>query len=89
MAFEVGDLVRPAVSVRFGAYYLGTQLRRFGDPLAALAAYNAGPGNARRWQEGGSGSGADFVEGVDIGETQHYVVAVMEHYAHYRRAYRE
>jgi soluble lytic murein transglycosylase len=88
MPFEVPDLLRPAVSIRFGAYYLGGELRRFGTPFAALAAYNSGPGSIARWTAGaGSGRAADFVEAIDIDETKHYVEQVLEHYAHYRRAY--
>ncbi|MGE5596725.1 MAG: transglycosylase SLT domain-containing protein [Hyphomicrobiales bacterium] len=88
--FRPEDLFRPAVSIRFGGYYIAGQLRRFGNPYAALAAYNAGPGNAERWSEAAPGSSpADFVEAVEISETNHYVVFVMEHYAHYVAAWRD
>ncbi len=88
--FVADDLFRPSVSLRFGAYYLAGQVRRFGQPWAALAAYNAGPGNSARWLEAtGNGGAVDFVEHVDFGETAHYVQIVLEHYAHYLRAYSE
>ena len=86
--FTTNDLLRPAVSLRFGAYFLAGQLRQFGSGQAALAAYNAGPGNARRWvAAAGNLSMADFVEAIDIAETQLYVILVMEHLAHYEAAY--
>ncbi len=86
--FKAADLFRPGLSLQFGAYYLGGQLQRFGSPLLALAAYNAGPANALRWAPAASGgSAADFVEGIDIPETQHYVESIIEWYAHYRKAY--
>jgi soluble lytic murein transglycosylase len=89
VGFTPGDLLRPAVSLRFGAYYLGGQMKRFSDPLLALAAYNAGPGNAQRWAAAANGAtGADLLEVVDIGETNSYVQYVLEHYAHYEAAYR-
>jgi soluble lytic murein transglycosylase len=48
--YEVLDLYRPYVSVKFGTWYLGQQRDTFeGLIYPALAAYNAGPGNARRW----------------------------------------
>jgi soluble lytic murein transglycosylase len=88
--FRTSDLFKPAVSLQFGAYYLAGQLKRLGNPHYALAAYNAGPGNAARWIDGaGKGNAADFVEQVDYAETQHYVAVIMEHYAHYLRAYSE
>jgi soluble lytic murein transglycosylase len=87
-SFAPSDLFRPAISLRFGAYYLGGQVRRFGDPYAALAAYNAGPGAAGRWVGVAGGAPApDFVEAIDFSETHDYVERVMDHYAHYLHAY--
>jgi soluble lytic murein transglycosylase len=87
--FVPDDLFRPAVSLQFGAYYLGSELKSYGTPEAALAAYNAGPGNAARWIDtaGPSASPAAFDEDVDIDETQHYVQYIFEHYAAYLKAY--
>lgn len=86
--FDPSHLFRPAISLEFGANYIGGQLRRFGSPYAALSAYNAGPGAAARWVAASAGlPPADFVEAVDYSETKHYVQAVMEHYAHYLAAY--
>jgi soluble lytic murein transglycosylase len=87
--FTADDLLRPSVSLRFGAYYIGGQLRRYGNAYLALAAYNAGPGNASRWAEraGRNSDGPDIVEVVDISETSDYVERVMDHYAHYLAAY--
>lgn len=87
--FQADDLFRPAVSLEFGAHYLAVQFERWGDPYRALAAYNAGPGNVERWNEMvGGPTGADWVAALDIAETKGYVVYVMEHYAHYRQAWR-
>ena len=86
--FTASDLYRPSTSLAFGAYYLGQQLKQFSDPAAALAAYNAGPGNAARWQRHAPGTGlADFVESIDISETQNYVEQILDNYAHYELAY--
>jgi soluble lytic murein transglycosylase len=88
--FTPDDLFRPSVSLEFGAYYLGGQLRRFGDPHPALAAYNAGPGRAVNWlAKAPSSRATDFVEAIDIDETHDYVEKVMNHYAHYLYAWRE
>ena len=87
--FAFGDLFRPAVSIEFGSYYLGVQLREFGDVHQALAAYNGGPENVRRWAAAASWPPADFVEAVVFAETRAYVQLVMEHYAWYRALYGE
>jgi soluble lytic murein transglycosylase len=86
--FVFGDLVRPKVSLRFGAYYLGEQLKLFeGDVPAALAAYNGGPGNSLRWREAAPDDADLFLEVITLSETRAYVELVLEHYAHYRYAY--
>ncbi len=87
--FEATDLWRPAVSIEFGAYYIGAQLKTFGAPQVALAAYNGGPGHAGTWAElAASQDPADFVEAVSFTETQGYIVRVMENYARYIDLYR-
>lgn len=50
--FRVKDLYNPKVNVRYGAFYLGRLLEKYGDVRFALAAYHAGQGNADRWLAG-------------------------------------
>lgn len=83
------DLFDPDVSLRLGASYLADQIEFFdGDVLAALAAYNGGPGNAARWQEIQSLPGADgYIYAVEFTETREYLRRVIENYAWYRYLY--
>ena len=86
--FQNSDLLRPRVSLRFGAYYLGAQIEQLhGDIPAALSAYNGGPGNASRWQEAGGGDPDVFLETIEFSETRAYVERVLENYAAYLYAY--
>ncbi len=85
--FEAEDLFRPAVSLEFGAYYIGNQVKRYGDPFLALAAYNAGPANGARWGAAGATRVADLVEVIDFVETRTYVMYIYEAYAHYQLAW--
>jgi soluble lytic murein transglycosylase len=82
------DLLRPVVSVRFGAHYLEKQVEAFdGNLYYALAAYNAGPGAAESWRDA-SGDDVDlFLEQVDVGEANLYVRLVMQNLAMYRYLY--
>ncbi len=80
-------LFRPALSLEFGAHYLGGQVAAYGNALIALAAYNAGPGAAARWASSGAVNPADLVEEIDFSETTNYVTLIYESYAHYQLAW--
>jgi soluble lytic murein transglycosylase len=87
--FTPDDLYRPSVSMRFGAYYLAVQMDVFDDQiLVALAAYNGGPGNTRRWLEAGEGDLDLFVELITASESQRYLQRVYEGYSVYEELYR-
>jgi len=90
--FELRELFDPAVSIRLGSYFLGDQLRQFATGPGAdlgfelgLAAYNAGPHNARRWLERLPAEDPDaFVERIPFKETRLYVKLVLKNYAIYK-----
>ena len=82
------DLYRPAVSVRFGTAYLAEQRDRFdGDLVAALAAYNGGPGSAMAWREQAGADPDLFLEVIRYEETRTYVRQISEFFARYRDLY--
>ena len=82
------DLYRPIVSVKLGSAYLNFLLDYFeGDIYAALAGYNAGPGNASIWLEESSGDPDLFLEIIRFSETKTYLKNISEIFAIYRRIY--
>lgn len=86
--FTNEDLFKPYVGLNFGAYYLSEQLRAFdGHVHAALAAYNAGPGNAARWYETAGGDHDRFFDTVDFTETRLYIERIYEGFNAYRHLY--
>jgi len=71
----------PENSVRYGALYINRQYEGFGgvEPLY-LAAYNAGPGNARRWVDMHGWDPGDpelYIEQITYRETRMYVKKVL------------
>ena len=84
--YQHRDLARPELSIRFGAWYLARQLEGFSnEPIMALAAYNAGPGNAARWETEAALGGPDgFLAALDFSSTRMYVQYVIESLAVYQ-----
>ncbi len=81
--FTVEDLATPQINISYGSYLLRELLDRYGgDTAAALAAYNAGPGNADRW------GGASLEPGdIPFPETRAYVEKVLAAQRSYRDQY--
>jgi peptidoglycan lytic transglycosylase len=81
--FKLTDLGNPEINIRYGTFYLEELLKRYGgNEVAALAAYNAGPGEADRW------GGANLtLEAIPLEETRAYVADVIAKQHAYREAY--
>jgi soluble lytic murein transglycosylase len=81
--FVYEDLSDPELNIRYGTYYLRYLLDKYdGDEAAALAAYNAGEGNADKW------GGADLdPDEIPFPETRNYVSDVLEKRDAYREKY--
>jgi soluble lytic murein transglycosylase len=86
--FDADDLYRPIVSINLGTHYLVYNRNAFnGDIYAALAAYNAGPGNAVIWK-GLAGDDPDLLlEVIRFEETRQYIRYIYEIYSIYRALY--
>jgi soluble lytic murein transglycosylase len=81
--FRLDDLSDPQINISYGTFYLEYLFRRYdGNAVAALAAYNAGPGNADSW--GGSGMSIDD---IPTSETRGYVAEVLDKQKDYRNTY--
>ncbi len=78
--FNRKSVANPDVNIRLGTRYVKTLLDQFeGSWILVAAAYNAGPGRARKWQNSFEGSveGAIFVETIPFNETRDYVKSVV------------
>jgi len=65
------------VNVTLATRYLKRVLDRFGSPVLALTAYNAGPTRAQRWRDAEPLEGAIYTETIPFPETRDYVKKVM------------
>ena len=86
--FDSEDLYDPETNVRIGSYYVSRLLRRFDGRIDLVAAaYNAGPGNAVRWNRA-SGADEDVLrESITYSETRKYVKLVLKNYYIYQGLY--
>jgi soluble lytic murein transglycosylase len=79
------------VNLTLGVWYLDYLWDEFdGNLVHVLAAYNAGPGNVRRWLETRTGSkDVDvFIETIPFDETRNYVKKVLGAYGNYIQLYK-
>ena len=70
-------------NVTLGTRYLKYVLEDLGHPVLASAAYNAGPGRARRWRDIKPLEGAIYAETIPFNETRDYVKKVMANTLYY------
>ncbi|GEM_PF-1829373 len=80
------DLYDPELNVALGVPYLARLIDRFdGSVEKALAAYNGGPTNVRRWERGLPDERPEtFVESIGFTETRTFVRTIMNNYHRYR-----
>ena len=83
-------LTDPAFNIECGQTYL-EELRdspwTSGLLLKVIAAYNAGPGSVKKWNEGlrDNNDPLLFIESIPFAETRHYVEVVMRNYWMYQQ----
>lgn len=74
---DTWDLTNPDLNLELGTRYLGMMMERFGHPVYATAAYNAGPSRVDRWLERYPGDIRVWIESIPFDETRGYVKSVL------------
>ncbi len=81
--YSPGRVAEVPINVALGTGYLKLVLDDLGHPVLASAAYNAGPGRARRWRDVRPLEGAIYAETIPFNETRDYVKKVMANTMYY------
>lgn len=81
-------LAEPAVNIAYGTWYLHYLMDKYGSQELALAAYNGGESNLRRWLETARSGGQILqTEDIPFPETRGFVAGVQDAKEVYRRAW--
>jgi soluble lytic murein transglycosylase len=83
MPYSLERVIDVGTNVTLGSRYLKYVLDDLGHPVLASAAYNAGPGRARRWRDVKPLEGAIYAETIPFNETRDYVKKVMTNTLYY------
>ena len=81
--FSQARVAEVPTNVALGTGYMKLVLDDLGHALLASAAYNAGPGRARRWRHTRPLEGAIYAETIPFNETRDYVKKVMANTMYY------
>lgn len=89
--FQESHLLEPETNIRFGGFYIRSMLNSFDNDIdRALAAYNGGPGNVRRWSRTSLGATKEgFPTAISFLETRRYITKVKNSYYIYKWLYEE
>lgn len=79
------DLRDVETNIRLGVRHLSDLVREMGSVTYALASYNAGVSNVRRWLVENYSSHDEFIEDIPYSETKNYVKRIMRTYYRYKR----
>ncbi|HKO86936.1 MAG TPA: transglycosylase SLT domain-containing protein [Burkholderiales bacterium] len=83
-SYRPGMVADVNTNIALGTGYLRYVLDQLdGSPVLAAAAYNAGPGRARRWKADVPLEGAIYAESIPFSETRDYVKKVMTNSLYY------
>lgn len=83
--FQQNLVTQIDINLKLGTYYLKHVLSTLDNqPLLASAAYNAGPGRAKRWRDNDKNlEGAIYAETIPFSETRDYVKKVLKNSVYY------
>ncbi len=86
--FQAEQLFDPLLNLEIGCWYLAGLREEFSSLTIALAAYNAGRGNVRRWLEEGIWDGTcENTEDIPFRETRLYLNKIERTWERYRVLY--
>lgn len=89
--FNKNNLYDPEINIKYGCFYLKKLLTDFdGDMNCALAAYNGGEGNVRKWLRSNANDNNSLkIEDIPFKETRDYIKRINRYYDVYKFIYKD
>ncbi len=85
-AYTAEDLYDPKINIKYGCFILSLFLEEFNDTDTALAAYNAGRSNAKKWlKDGRYSEDGIHLHTTPYEETNQYIKKVLKHQQKYKK----
>jgi soluble lytic murein transglycosylase len=87
--FNEAMLLTPDTNIKYGAFYFRKLLKDFDNNMnCALAAYNGGEGNVRKWiKTNSNGQNALNITDIPFSETRQYLKRVNKYFSIYKFLY--
>ena len=86
--YSTASLTNPETNIRIGMAYFADLLRRTGDVMRALAAYNAGESRVSQWNAERPGLEMhEYIDDIPFPETKSYLKKILGTTIDYRRLY--
>lgn len=81
------NIYNPEININLGTWYISKLTSDFdGNLMLALASYNAGSGNVKKWLEKSSEEEFD-TDKIEFDETKTYVEKTLKYYEKYKKLY--
>lgn len=85
---DISVLYEPSANIELGSWFLNYLLNEFVETETALAAYNAGRTNVKKWlKDERFSSDGSTLHTIPFKETSNYVKKVMKNYEIYKKLY--
>ncbi|WP_353892671.1 lytic transglycosylase domain-containing protein [Proteinivorax hydrogeniformans] len=82
------EILKPEVNIALGTWYLKHLIDNYDDKNVAIASYNAGRGNVKKWLDEGVWDGSlKLANEIPFAETREYVYKVNIAYQKYKEIY--
>ncbi|NLX71221.1 MAG: lytic transglycosylase domain-containing protein [Clostridiales bacterium] len=87
--YDDDSLYNPDINIQIGCWYINNLQKQFGDMNLALAAYNGGSGNVRKWlKDTRYSKDGKTLDDIPFNETKNFVNKVWRAYNRYKQLYR-